>query len=254
MSQGVIIGLIIILILLLILVGIGFYAYHTIKNKVRNFSNQVFGTPSLSQGIAQMENEYAVTPKSVSAATSLYLPRIEKDFPDFHYDEMKSRAENVLISFLRSIDAGNVSVLTEGTAELKDQLQLQIDMLRGRDEKAHFDNIKIHRTEIYQYRKAKSRSSVVFQSAVEYYYYRMRDGQVVEGSKNVKTQAKFDIECIYIQDRDMVADVRDAALGVNCPNCGAPISGLGAKICAYCDTPVVELNIKSWNFSSVKHS
>ena len=33
------------------------------------------------------------TPKSVAGATSICLPRISADFPDFHYEEMKRRAE-----------------------------------------------------------------------------------------------------------------------------------------------------------------
>ncbi|MDE5680226.1 MAG: zinc ribbon domain-containing protein, partial [Lachnospiraceae bacterium] len=199
-----------------------------------------------------IEAEYAVTPKSVSAATNLYLPRIMRDFPDFHYDEMKKRAENVLVSYLRSIDSDNTSLLVEGTAELKNQLEMLLEMQRSRGERERFEQIKIHQTEIYQYRYQKGRRSVVFQSAVEYYHYRTQGGNLTAGSKNTKEQSKYNVECIYIQDRDFVENVDDAALGVNCPNCGAPLSGLGAKVCAYCGTPVMELNIRSWNFSEVK--
>lgn len=247
-----IIGAIIVLVLLLVLVGIVYYAYCAIRKKIRNFSRMAFGTDTVKQGFEQIEAEYATTPKSVSAATSLYLPRIMKDFPDFHYDEMKGRAENVLMSYLRSVDGDNASLLTEGTDELKDQLAMQLQMLRAQGERAHFERQKIHRTELYQYRKQKGRCSVVFQSAIEYYFYKEKAGNVTAGSRNVKTQAKYNIECIYIQDRDVIEDLGDAALGVNCPNCGAPLSGVGAKVCAYCGSPIVEFNIRSWNFSSVK--
>lgn len=245
-------GLLISLALLLVLIGIGYYAYRTIRRKVKRFARMAFGTDSLSQGFSQIETEYASTPKSVSAATSLYLPRIMKDFPDFHYDEMKSRAENVLVSYLRSIDANNAALLTEGTNELKEQLAMQLEMLRADGIKAHFDQMKIHRTEISQYRKQKGRCSIVFQSAIEYFSYKEKGGNITEGSPNQKTQAKYDVECIYIQDRDLVENIQDAALGVNCPNCGGPLSSLGAKVCAYCGTPLIELNIRSWNFSDVE--
>lgn len=246
------IGIIIVLVLLLVLAGIGYYAYRTIRNKIREFSRTAFGTDSLKEGFNKVEAEYAVTPKSVSAATSLYLPRIMKDFPDFHYDEMKNRAENVLVSYLQSINSDNLSKLVEGTSELKNQLEMQLEMHRSRGERAHFERIKIHQTEIYQYRYQKGRRSIVFQSAVEYYHYRTQGGKVTAGSQNTKEQSKYNVECIYIQDRDFIENVDDAALGVNCPNCGAPLSGLGAKVCAYCGTPVMELNIRSWNFSDVK--
>lgn len=250
--NGTIIGIIIILVLLSGLVGIGYYAYRTVRKKVRDFSRMAFGTDSLAEGFGKVEAEYAATPKSVSAATGLYLPQITKEFPEFHYDEMKKRAENVLVSYLRSLDASNESLLTEGMEELKEQLRMQIEMQRSQDIKVQYGQMKIHRTEIYQYRKQKGRCSIVFQSAIEYFYCKEKAGNIIEGSRSVKTQAKYNVECVYIQDREFVENLQDAALGVNCPNCGAPLSGVGAKVCAYCGTPIVEINIRSWNFSDVK--
>ncbi len=246
------IGSIIMLVTVLVLVGIGFYAYRTIRNKVRGFSQMAFGTNSLSEGFRKTEQEYASTPKSVSAATSLYLPQIMRDFPQFHYDEMKERAENVLVSYLRSLDAGSASILTEGMQELKDQLAMQIQMYDNEGVRVNYDLIKIHRTEINQYRKRNGRCSVVFQMAVEYNYFKEKDGRVIAGNRNVKTQERYNVECVYIQDRDFVENHNDASLGLNCPNCGAPLTKLGAKVCAYCDTPIIEFNIHSWNFSDVK--
>lgn len=247
-----IIGIIIALVLMLVLVGIVYYAYRSVRNKIRSFSMALFGTPSLRQGAERMEEEYASTPKSVSAATSLYLPRITKDFPEFHYEEMKGRAENVLMSYLRGIDGDDASLLSEGTGELKEQLAMQLDMLHSEGASMHFNRQQIHRTEITQYKKEKSRCSIVFQSAIEYFYYKEKNGSVTAGNRNRKTQARYNVECVYIQDRDFVENVDDAALALNCPNCGAPLSGLGAKVCAYCGTPVVEFNIRSWNFNDVK--
>ena len=249
--MGFLIAIIIILVLLLILASIGYYAYTNVKKKVRGYSRMLFGTDSLKQAARELELEEANSPKSVSSATSLYLPQIMKDFPEFHYDEMKTRAENVLTSYLRSIDAQNNALLTEGTNELKDQLLMRIQMQKRQLQKEHFQNIKIHRTEINQYRKSKGRRSVVFQSAVEYIHYLDKDGKVIEGRKDLREQSKYNVEVVYIQDQDLVEDLGEAALGLNCPNCGAPLSGLGAKVCAYCDSPIVEFNIRSWNFSRV---
>ena len=79
-----------------------------------------------------------------------------------------------------------------------------------------------------------------------------QNGTIIDGRKQMKTQAKYNIQMNYIQDRDIVEDTREQALGLNCPNCGAPLSTLGAKICAYCDSPLVEFNIKTWTFSDVE--
>ena len=54
--------------------------------------------------------------------------------------------------------------------------------------------------------------------------------------------------------QDMVENQEDAGLALNCPNCGAPLPALGAKKCIYCDTPIVEYNLRIWNFSRVEEA
>lgn len=250
--NGNLIAIIVILVLLLVLVGIIYYAYRRIREKISTFSNLLFGTANLLEGIKNRENEVAVTPKSVSSATNLYLPAIMRDFPEFHYDEMKTRAENVLTSYLRSVDTMSSSMLTEGTRELKEELSMRIQALKRLERREHFQNIKIHRTEIHRYRKNKGRVSVVFQSAVEHIHYLEQDGKLLKGRDDIQEQAKYNIEVIYIQDQELVEDVGEMALGLHCPNCGAPIPSLGAgKVCEYCDSPIVEFNMRTWNFSRV---
>ncbi|MBQ2803491.1 MAG: zinc ribbon domain-containing protein [Lachnospiraceae bacterium] len=250
--MGILIALIILLVLILILIGIIYYVYRRIKRKVEGYSNMFFGTTDLRKVAKELEVEEATTPKSVSSATSIYLPQIMKDFPEFHYDEMKTRAENVLTSYLRSIDGKSAKLLTEGTNELKDHLWMRIQMLDRQDVKECFRNIKVHRTEIQTYRKEKGRCSIVFQTAVEYIHFFEKDGKVVKGRNDLREQSKYNVEVVYIQDQDFVENYGEDGAGLNCPNCGAPLSSLGAKVCAYCDTPVIEFNIRTWGFSKVE--
>jgi hypothetical protein len=214
----------------------------------------LFGTDSMIEGMKQREAEVEMTPKSVSSATNLYMPSIMRDFPEFHYDEMKSRAENVLTSYLQSITGQNPALLSEGTKELKEQLRLRLEMLQNQSQRESFENIHIHRTEIHQYRKQKGRQSIVLQSAVEYIHALKENGKLIGGSEERKEQAKYNVELVYIQDQDMVENQEDAGLALNCPNCGAPLPGLGAKKCIYCDTPIVEYNLRIWNFSRVEEA
>ena len=243
---------IVILILILSVMGIAYYAYRRIRNKIRDFSKTLLGTEDIMKGLQQIDRQAQVTPKSVSSATSIYLPNIVKDFPEFHYEEMKGRAENVLTSYLRSIDEGNPALLKEGLQELVNELEMKIDMLRGQGMTEHFHNIKVHRTELKAYRKIKGRCSIVFQSAVQYQHYLEKDGGVVQGSQDKLCQTRYETEMIYIQDREQVENAGTEGAGLVCPNCGAPLPMLGAKKCEYCDSPVVEFNIRTWNFSSVK--
>lgn len=244
-------GLIIVLVLSLGVIGSGYYGYYKIKNKVRAFSQQAFGTPDIMQGFKNAEIEYEATPKSVSGVTSIYLPKITNDFPDFHFVEMKRRAENVLTSYLRSVDELDASLLTEGLNELKDKLKMRINMLQDAGRTEHFENIRIHRTEISDYRKPRGRCSIIFQTSIQYNYWMEKDGHTIKGDRSRLYQSRYNVEMIYIQDRDLVENVEDAGLAMNCPNCGAPLPKLGAKKCAYCDTPIVEFSIRTWNFSDV---
>ncbi len=245
-------GKIVALTLAAVALGAGYAAYRNIRRKVRQFSRAAFGTSDLLQGLQGVERESEVTPKSVSAATSICLPNILRDFPEFQYDEMKRRAENVLTSFLRALDEQDESRLTEGTSELKGQLALRIGMLKDEGRQEHYEDIRIHRTEIASYRKDRGRCSVVFQTALQYRFWVERDGQVVEGAREKLRQCRYNVELLYIQDRDLVENQEEAGLAMNCPNCGAPLPQLGAKVCAYCGSPVVAFNLRIWNFSNLQ--
>lgn len=247
------VSLIIILLLILAIMVFAVFLVKRIQQKLRYYSKAIWGTNTVKEGIDKMQAEYAGTPKSVSAMTSLCLPRITADFPDFNYEEMRERANNVLTSYLMAIDRKNAGLLNDGNRELQEQLATHIAMLDSKELTEHFERMKIHRTEISQYRKEKGRCTITFQSSIQYYHYvTNKAGQVLEGKHDMYFQSKYDVDLIYIQDRNLVENELDLALGINCPNCGAPISNLGAKHCEYCGTPVIELNIHAWSFSDIR--
>ncbi len=249
--NGNIIGIIIILVLIVGLVIAGVVFVRRVQQKVRQFSRSMFGTDSVAEGLRKQEAEYAGTPKSVSGATSLYLPQIMRDFPEFHAEEMKERAESVLLSYMQGVTESNYKLLSEGTRELEEELKMKIRALQNEGCKERFERIKIHRTEIHKYRKEKGRCSIVYQSAVGCVHYVEKDGKVVRGKKEMLTQHRYNVEVCYIQDRDMIEDSTDTGYALNCPNCGAPLTSLGATTCPYCDSPVVAYNIHTWNFTGV---
>ena len=111
-------GQIIFLVILAALLGGGFYGYHVIRTKIESFSRAAFGTKSLVEGLEQQADLIAETPKSVSGMTRIFEPQIQKDFPDFNLVQFKNKAENMLISALQAISAGNVSLLRETSNEL----------------------------------------------------------------------------------------------------------------------------------------
>lgn len=244
---------IIILVLILIIMISGYVAYRKVRNKVREFSRMAFGTEDIKEGFQKVEKEAEVTPKSVSAATSLYLPQIMRDFPEFHLEEMKNKAENVLTSFLQCVDRKSMNDFAEGTtSELKEKLRMRIANLDSEGAEQHYRNIRIHRTEIKSYRKLKGKCSIVFQSSIQYNYFKECSGRVVEGSRDRLKQSRYNVEMLYIQDASLLENAEDMGLAMNCPNCGGPLPKLGAKTCMYCGSPILEFNTRIWNFSDVE--
>ena len=64
-------------------------------------------------------------------------------------------------------------------------------------------------------------------------------------------QDRFKIEIIYVIDASKV-DKDKKLLGLNCPNCGAPITSLGSKKCKYCDTGIKDIIRRTWVINSIK--
>lgn len=82
MSKGTV-TLLVIVFVVCISCGAGYAAYRIVREKLRRLSRMAFGTDSITEGLEQQAKELAVTPKSVSAMTRIFLPQIQRDFPDF---------------------------------------------------------------------------------------------------------------------------------------------------------------------------
>lgn len=235
----------------------GVTGFFVVRRKVRRFNKELFGVEKIpmSEAVAGLKegiDDEHTRPKSVSAMTSMLLPQIVRDFPSFDYDEMKARALNLLNSYLLAIDKGHAYELEYGTAELKDALEDYISITTCQKQTEHVKAIKIHRMEISNYTKNAGRCVITFQAAVESIHYKMDENkEIVWGSDKLKEQSKYDIDLVYIQDRDLVDNTHEDGLAINCPNCGAPIKTLGAKVCEYCGSPVIEFNIHAWWFTRV---
>ena len=64
--------------------------------------------------------------------------------------------------------------------------------------------------------------------------------------KERKRQTKYNTELVYIQDEKKIG--AGTAVGTTCPNCGAPITSLGAMKCEYCGLAVTPVNRRVWTF------
>ena len=242
------------LILLAFVIIAGLVIYFKIKKKASEFSQDVFGNSDLLASLKQNEQEYLQTPRSTSDGSSIYAPKLAKDFPEFNVAEMKARAENCLKEYLMALDTGDASRLQDGNEELKEALFLRLNDLNLREIKEHYEGIKIHNTVLNTYNKFPGRCVVRFQSAVQYKFWAEQEGKVIKGSKDSLVQTRYAMDLCYIQDSDKVENIAAAGHALNCPNCGGAITTLGIKVCPYCGSQVTEFNIKVWNFCAIKES
>ncbi len=107
---------------------------NNVRRTASDIATTVWGTDDIKELVNQNDMEIRETPKSVSAMTSIYLPTLQRDFPDLNWDEFKHNA----------------------VTELKKHLSKS------------YDSFKIHRTELYRYVKNSGTCTVIFQSSVEY--------------------------------------------------------------------------------------
>lgn len=223
------------------------------KQAVRNFSRQAFGTNTIAEGLRQQKEMLAETPKSLKAMTRIFLPQIEKDFPEFHYEHYREKAENMVRSYIAAVSLKDVSKLAPCSEELVSKTKAAVEDLKNSKRTVYSRNVVIHDTQISNYIKKKGNCYVEFQSAVGYIHYvEDEKGEVIEGDKNFKTQTTFTATLAYVQNEDELLEHTSGTVGLTCPNCGAPIKSLGQKFCDYCGTGVREINIHTWKFIDVE--
>lgn len=265
-------GVILFLIILLIIIIIAAVVISTIVKKVnqatrniksvtnsvndvvrtaKTISQVTTGTSDIAEGIRRTTFEQSVSPKNVADMSSLLLPKIAADFPEFNNEEMAERAKNVLTSYLFSIDESDPSHLTEGNEELKNKLTMLVKINKDKGYVEHFERIKAHKCALNKYEKTDGKCTVTYQVSVQYLHYITEGEKIKTGRTDLMKQAKYEVKVVYIQDRDMVDKFSDMALSSVCPHCGAPIKGLGDKKCPYCGSDVEVINIYAWSFSDV---
>lgn len=245
MSAYEIAKLIMLLLFLIAIIIFGCVVYKKVNTKIKSFSSEFFGTTNLIQGLKMVADIQSETPKSVSSMTRIMEPQIMRDFPEFSWKEFKQKAENLLTSSLLAISSNDSSLLVDASEEIRKQVLNIIEDNRANSIGETYSDIKIHQTEIADYKKINGQCTITIQSAVEYMYHKMQDGTLIAGDRKRKTQTKYNIELVYIQDPTLIE--KENVIGTICPQCGAPIKTLGAKFCEYCGTGIVPINIRVWS-------
>ena len=174
------------------------------------------------------EEEIAATPRSLSGMDSIYLPKIHRDFPEFSWDEWRGKIEDAVRSKIKDkngqIYQTVISRYTKDTGVCRITAETSASYLPGRDE-APEDLRGVGQIHI------------------------IKDGKKEQSL--LKRQAVFETELLYVQNAEKI---QGRALGVNCPNCGAPFTRLGDRTCPYCGSAVIPVNLRVWRIGSIRET
>lgn len=215
--------------------------YYKIKKDISGVWRGLFGARGLRQVLTEQSMEYADTPKSVFGMESSYLSILKKDFPDLNINELKSMAENYIIQYLNCIESKSFNSLNHVSDKMNSLITTRINDLGNNSVK--YDYIKTHKTVLNRYEKKGELATIKFQTSIEYVYKE-------NNSEYKKIQDRFTTEFIYIIDEEQVSS-GSKNLGLNCPNCGAPIKGLGEKCCVYCGSGIKDIVKRVWILNNI---
>lgn len=185
------------------------------------------------------------TPRSLSSMNKIYLPQILKDFPEFNWNEFVPIIEKAIVDTLDAYDSRN----PEKVRYLK-PIYDSVSNRLSHETIPCYKDILIHDTVIKSYYKKNGTCSIITESSVEYYTYTEKGQELISGFRDRKKQTVYETELVYIQDFSKTEHV--TSMGIHCPNCGAPVTKLGAKFCEYCGSAVETVNRKVWKINSIK--
>ncbi len=219
-----------VIILILFIVVAFFY----IRNYFRKLANKYLGTTNVKEILEQAQIEDEELPKSLSSMDSLYLEQIKRDFPELNINELKRSCEKEILLVYRAIENKNSTGIKN--AHIKAFVDKEISELGN--ESVKYNDFKIHRTVVSKYEKSAGVATIYFATAFQYIY-------VKSDGNRKKVQNRVRSEYIYVIDASKV-DNSKKNLGINCPNCGAPIRDLGKKRCSYCNSYTFDIVNKCW--------
>lgn len=169
-------------------------------------------------------------PKTVFGATSIYLPKVEHDFPDFHNSDAVAAVKTLVCEYL-AIRYEGKQRFTQSI--VSDGLIAMIDQSSGRTVR----NETVHRVAMSNYVKTRECATITYQASVGY----LLDGEPVEERYAVEYTISLRDE--YGEKQALV-----------CPCCGGAYTSTSETVCAYCGAGIVHDTIKSWRFTSIAQS
>ena len=217
-----------------------FIVYLVIKKKVKQVFGSNFSLAEIKQLIEDGERKASEMPKYLSSMENFILPNLKNDFPNLNIQEIKSMAESSIFNILDSIEKKDVNDI-KGYGE-KAVLYAKSMISDLGNDNVCYDAIKIHKTVLNKYSRTDSIATLYLETSFEYMYKK-------NDSHFKKVQSRVKTEFIYIIDASKIKD-SIKSIGLNCPNCGAPIVDVGIKKCKYCSSINLDIVKKTWSLNN----
>jgi endogenous inhibitor of DNA gyrase (YacG/DUF329 family) len=223
-----------------------------VRSAARKISNSAAGVlfSAVSQDLKSGKIDSRLQqPRALNGMDRIYLPQIAEDFPGLNIEQMRARAERLLLAMFEAVEHQDISLLPSCGAAYRDQVATQASDLKRSGRVQKIDDARILRTVISAYQRDPSMAEIVFQSAVEAkFMIADADGRVLEGDAQGTTQLRFEQAMVYVQNPQLYEQKTGKTFARNCPNCGAPVREYGAQSCPYCGSEVNLINTRVWEF------
>lgn len=192
----------------------------------------------------EREREAYSRPKNLSNMTKLIEPRIQEAFPSFNKEQLFRTTENDLNQILEALEKKKpLLIKNKSLSFVRPKVEAQIDALNDKNKTVEFRDIRYNKHAIKEYRNESGAAVLSVVTSLSYYYDSNDDKE--EKFKDLRKETRYETKYIYVYDEDKVSD-NVKLLGINCPNCGAPIDFFGRGKCSYCGSGVEPINLKNW--------
>jgi len=213
------------------------YVIAKIVGTVRTWSSNLLGGLTLSDlrkaiadGKAEAENP---SERTLFGATSIYLPKIMQDFPDFHLPEAKT-ALNVLLDEYLHIRYGGTDKFKQSTVE-PDLVNAVPKVASGSSGALEVSNVNFHDAAISRYEKTNEYATITYVATVGY----TAGGQRHEDRYFIDSTLKLREHGV---EKKLLV----------CTRCGGTIDSTSEKVCPYCGCGIIWDTRKSWRFTQIK--
>ena len=178
---AIITPLIVIAVIALVIFIIVMIIKHKLESATRRYLGM--GLKDTANMLGNGLREETTMPKAISNVSAIYKPRLMRDFPDMTYERFLEMANTALVSILTAIESGDADRIGNATDSLKSVIRDKIHDNNGRNIVEHFDDIKLHRTAISDYRTTSDTATADFEISFQCIHYLEGKDKVMEGLK-----------------------------------------------------------------------